>query len=163
MKKLNAVWLMMLVLALGSTVVLAGTLEQALAIEEINDRRDAVMELAIGPGLTDQQVLDAVVPVLNVNRVRRVIRERDWEDTANRDAFQQAFVVRLTNAGTGHASRIYRGWFRDRINAMEPEAALAELETAIRALLLREPSTHRDDWIRELRAQHVILRDLAGE
>ena len=151
MKKLNAVWLMLLILVLGSTVVLAGTLEEALAIEDRNERRNAVMELAIGPGLTDQQVIE-VARILRPAHANRINRRRSWESDENSKLFRVTYAKARADQGDVTPSRHYRNWFRQWIQSLDTEQAVAELESAIRALLLREPSTHRDDWIRELRA-----------
>ena len=64
----------------------------------------------------------------------------------------------LTLRGTGEQRSPYRNWFRNHIKASPANEALTTIENEIRALLTRPASETRDNWIKELRAQHIILK-----
>jgi len=59
---------------------------------------------------------------------------------------------------TGHQSHYYRNWFNRYLKTLSASEALPILESEIRGLLLTTASPSRDNWIKELRAQHVILK-----
>ena len=86
---------------------------------------------------------------------------RQWSDEENRKAFVSAYVNAAR--GSGILESHYQRAFRAHAQALDPAEAVDVVADEVRALLTREQSPERDDWIRELRAQHVILRDLAGE
>ena len=84
---------------------------------------------------------------------------RQWSDEENRKAFVSAYVDAAR--GSGILKSHYQRAFRAHAQALDPAEAVDVVADEVRALLTKEQSPERDDWIRELRAQHVILRELA--
>ena len=119
-----------------------------------------VMTLARQPGVTDSEIIG------NVHKLRAwgaasILWQRSWDTDEGRQAFIAEWIApRLAQGKT-------IGWYRDVFRRYVQDRPVAEalpvLEDEIRGALTAEASPERDAWIRELRAQHIILRNLAGD
>ena len=122
-------------------------------------RRQAARRVALDASVTDDEVLPLAGFIGNTRMAATIARERSWDVPAGQTEFLVDWMA--ANAHTVPSFN-YREAFRVYISVLSPAAALPVLENEIRSVLLIEPSPERDEWIKELRAQHVILRDLAG-
>ena len=123
--------------------------------------RKAAQQLALRPGTSDAEIV-ALAPDLGyTNRVSLILRRRQWDSPEGRAAYIASWLGGKLGLGAVHPA--HRVMFRQYAQSLPAAEALSVLEDEIRGLLTASPSEERDDWIRELRAQHVILRDLAGE
>jgi hypothetical protein len=64
--------------------------------------------------------------------------------------------------GKGITDATYLNWFRAKISAMEPIAAITWLEPEIAALLAQPTSKERDAALIDLRGRFLVLKELAG-
>ncbi len=139
-------------------------------LREVLDIRPAIgglnrrlaLTLARQPEVDDAEVIAAVEHFTPIRRhVTRAVNHRAWDSPEGRNAFISEWIEpRLAQGGLGVA---YKFMFRRYVQDLPAAKAVPVLEDAIRAALTRSPSDTRDAWIKELRAQHVILRDLAGD
>ena len=117
-----------------------------------------VMTLARQPGVTDSEIIGNVHNLGGVGAVN--ILRRSWDSDEGRRTFIADWVgPRLAEGRNGRPHRVV---FRRYVQDLPVAKAVPVLEDEIRAALTRPPSDTRDAWIKELRAQHVILRDLTG-
>ena len=118
-----------------------------------------VMTLARQPGVTDSEIIGNVHNLGGVGAVN--ILRRSWDSDEGRRTFIADWVgPRLAEGRNGRPHRVV---FRRYVQDLPVAKAVPVLEDEIRAALTRPPSDTRDAWIKELRAQHVILRGLAGD
>lgn len=109
---------------------------------------------------TDRAELEAILATTNRGDAGSLARL--WAvRNDQRDAIP-SFMAMLKGRGVTDAH--YQTWYRQHLSTLPVAEAIASLETELRGLLASDPNrAGRTEAIRELRAQLIILRDLAGD
>ncbi len=139
-------------------------------LREVLDIRPAIgglnrrlaLTLARQPEVDDAEVIAAAkhFPITH-NGAIPAVNQRAWDSPEGRNAFISAWIE--PRLAQGELAGPYKALFRRYVQDLPVAKAVPVLEDEIRAALTRPTSDTRDAWIKELRAQHVILRDLAGD
>ena len=119
-----------------------------------------VITLARQPGVTDSEIIGNVHN-LHDHGAANILRRRSWDTDEGRQAFIAEWIA--PRLAQGDTNSWYRNVFRRYAQDLSAADALPVLEDEIRGALTVEASPERDEWIKELRAQRVVLRDLAED
>ena len=139
-------------------------------LREVLDIRPAIGELNQGLALTlarqpevdDAEVIAAVEHFTPISHhVIHAVNHRAWDSPEGRNAFISAWTE--PRLAQGQSFGQYRYMFRRYVQNLSVADALPVLEDEIRGALTVEASPVRDAWIRDLRAQYVILGEMAGK
>ena len=128
--------------------------------DSIWNNQGLVRTLARQPGVTDSEIIGNVHNLARVGAVD-ILWQRSWDTDEGRQAFLTEWIA--PRLAQGDTNSWYRTVFRRYVQVLSPAEAVPVLEDEIRAALTQPPSDTRDAWIKELRAQRVILRDLAED
>lgn len=111
----------------------------------------------ISRGHGDREYADAAVQAGTLLPVHQAFvgRARDWADFEENGHIAQM--------GTGALGRRYQAWLRQHVSGLSDAAAIEVLSAEIRVLLGVPESEARNAWLKELRAQLAVRRELAAD